>query len=320
MKIIAKRCLAALLCAPILPLSFLSCDKASGDPSATSTTEVTTAPDSDPEPVYDPNWVSAIFGGGPFVTGGPVMVRNMTRSGFNTLMLWSVHVNADGDLSLNDLKVCEDGKYVGEQSWADSWKELKKESSTIKRIELSIGAWSTPDFENIKALIERDGTGEDTILYRNFQALIEVTGADAVNYDDESCYDADSAVMFGKMCETMGVKVTLCPFTNMPFWVNVKNRLGEELVDRVYLQCYDGGAGNVVSEWEDALGMKIIPGYWNITNGTYGKSAEQVGEELALNKRSITGGFMWYYDEMKSNRPPNATEDYAKAINEAQFD
>lgn len=317
MKNIAKRLLVGLLCGLMLPMSLASCDGgATESTSATTTKATTTAPT--PEPTGDPNWVSAIFGGGPFVVGGQSMLRTVKRSGFNTIMLWSVHVHENGDLVLNDLKVCSNGEYVGEQEWSDTWLAMKEGDTSVKRIELSIGAWGCADFENIKALIERDGTGEDTILYRNFKALIEASGADAVNYDDESCYDVDSAVKFGKMCESMGVKVTLCPYTNMNFWVNVKNQLGEELVDRIYLQCYDGGAGNVVSEWEEAFGMKIIPGYWNAQNATYGKSAAEVGEELKKNKRYVTGGFMWLYDEMTGKPAPNSVKNYASAINNAQ--
>lgn len=320
MKNTVKRLLACLLCALMIPLPITSCtsDETPDDTSASTTTTAVKQPD--PEPVGDPNWVSAIFGGGPFVKSSSATVRLLKRSDYNTIMLWSVHVNEDGDLVLNDLKVCEDGTYVGDPEWAEHWQELKMGTTSIKRIELSVGAWGCKDFENIKALIARDGTGEDTILYRNFKALIEAAGADAVNYDDESCYDVQSAVAFGKMCEDMGVKVTLCPYMNVDFWVAVKNQLGEELVDRVYLQCYSGGRYNNVADWERALGMKVIPGYWNIANASEGKTAAEVGEALKANKDSITGGFMWLFDEMRGQARPNSTRDYATAIKNAQFD
>lgn len=321
MRELTKRLLASILCGLMLPLSLASCsntDTDDADSTSNTTGATTTAPvQNTPEPEGDPNWVSAIFGGGPFVTGGANMAVTMKRSGYNTIMLWSVHVGTDGDLIFNDIKVCEDGKYVGNEEWSEAWKSLKEGSTSIKRIELSVGAWGCPDFENIKALIERDGTGEDTILYRNFKALIEATGADAVNYDDESCYDVTSAVTFGRMCESMGMKVTLCPYMNMDFWVEVKNQLGEELVDRVYLQCYAGGRYNNVADWEKALDMKVIPGYWNIANTSEGKTAAEVGEALKANKDLITGGFMWLYDEMKGNGSPNTVRDYAAAINNA---
>lgn len=312
MKHIAKRLLASLLCGLILPMSIVSCS--GDDPSSAETTSapVTTAPA--PEDTTDPSWVSAIFGGGPFVTGGDIVARQLKRSGFNTIMIWSVHVHSNGNLVLNDILVCQDGEYVGDPEWAEAWKSLKEGQTSVTRIELSVGAWACSDFENIRTLIQRDGTGEDTLLYRNFKALIDATGADAINYDDETCYDVDNAVTFGKMCESMGVKVTLCPYTNMNFWVNVKNQLGTELVDRVYLQCYSGGANNDPKDWEKALDMKVIPGYWGV-HGNSGTTAEEVAKLLKSKKRYSTGGFMWLYDELQSNGSPNTVRDYAKAIN-----
>lgn len=318
MKNLAKRCLAGLLCGLMLPLSLASCESHDDhtDMTGATTTTATTKPRPVREP--DPNWVSAIFGGGPFVTGGAAMAETMKQSGYNTIMLWSVHVGEDGDLVFNDIKVCEDGEYVGKPEWSEAWKSLKEGETSITRIELSVGAWGCADFENIQALITRDGMGEDTILYRNFKALIEATGADAVNYDDESCYHVTSAVAFGRMCESMGVKVTLCPYTNMYFWQQVNDKLGD-LVDRVYLQCYGGGINNKVADWEAALGKKIIPGYWNIANAGQGKTAAQVGAALRENKEVVTGGFMWLYDEMRNNDSPNTVKAYASAINLAQY-
>lgn len=71
-------------------------------------------------------------------------------------------------------------------------------------------------------MIASQGTGSNSILYKNFAALKQVTGADAIDFDDESCYDVASAVSFGQMCVGLGYKVTLCPYTNSSFWISVK--------------------------------------------------------------------------------------------------
>ena len=281
-----------------------------------TTTAVTTATPA-PEKKPEDEWVSAIFGGGPFYVSERGM-KAVKESGFNTIMLWSVHVYEDGTLYLNDIKVAENGKYVGTAAVSEAWKNLKKEPTNITRIELSVGAWGTPDFERIAALMERDGTGEDTILYRNFKALVDACGADAINYDDESSYDPSVAIKFGRMVESMGLKVTLCPFTSMDYWVSVYNGLGgSQLVDRIYLQCYDGGAYNNVADWYRAFGnTKIIPGYWCLHyGGSAGDTAAQVNSKLNSVKQYCEGGFMWLYDDMKTLTTPNATQDYSEAIN-----
>lgn len=266
------------------------------------------------KPKTDP-WVSAVFGGGPFVTGGEEVAEVVKSSGFNTMIIWSVHVNDNGDLVLNDVPVASYGRCIAKKSVKDTWANLKSEGSGIQRVEISIGAWGCADFENIKKLIEKDGTGEDTILYKNFKALIEATGADAVNFDDESCYDVESAVKFGQMCAEMGVKVALCPYTQMDFWKQVKTELGDT-VDRVYVQCYDGGAGNDPDDWAQAMGMDVIPGYWCLHGGS-GDSAADVSSKLKESD-SITGGFMWLYDDMQKLSSPDSPADYAAAINNAK--
>ena len=280
----------------------------------TTTTALTTkAPDPEPEP--DNGWVSAIFGGGPFNVGKRGL-KDVKEAGWDTIMLWSVHVYDDGTLYLNDIKVAENGKFVGGDKMKEGWEYLKEAPTSVKRIELSVGAWGTKDFEAISALMNRDGTGEDTILYKNFKALIDACDADAINYDDESNYNVQDAVRFGRMIEGMGLKVTLCPFNQMDYWVNVYKGLGAKLCDRIYLQCYDGGAYNNVREWYNAFGgVKIIPGYWCLhNNNSAGDTAEQVKQKLEANKRNITGGFMWLYDDMKNLPSPNKTADYVEAI------
>lgn len=258
--------------------------------------------------------VSAIFGGGPFVTGGEAVMNDLKSSGFNTVIIWSIHPHENGDLYINDLLVCKGGKFVGKQEWVDGWQSLKRGKTSVTRVEISVGAWGCGDFENIRALINRDGTGKDTILYRNFEALKNATGADAVNYDDESCYDVPSSVQFGKMCASMGMKVALCPYTNTYYWRGVKEKLGD-IVDRVYLQCYAGGSGNNPASWKQALNMDIIPGLWCLNNGYQGDSASRVHSRMKGWRSSIEGGFMWLYDDMMKLSSPNATEDYASAIN-----
>lgn len=281
----------------------------------TTTTAATTTTAPEPEPEPDNGWVSAIFGGGPF-NNGKRGLKDVKEAGWDTIMLWSVHVYDDGTLYLNDLKVAENGEFVGGNTMKEGWKYLKEAPTTIKRIELSVGAWGTKDFEAICTLMNRDGTGEDTILYRNFKALIDACGADAINYDDESNYNVDDAVKFGKMVESMGLKVTLCPFNQMNYWVNVYKGLGAELCDRIYLQCYDGGAYNNVKDWYDAFGgVKIIPGYWCLHyNNSAGDTAAQVKNKLEQVKPYSTGGFMWLYDDMKYLASPNKTADYVEAI------
>lgn len=274
-----------------------------------------------PIPEWKGEWVSAIFGGGPFVEGREEVLEDVTASGFNTIMIWSVHIHGDGTLYLNDTKAVDHGKLVIGQESVEFWGKLKGENSSIERIELSVGAGGCTDFEEIKKYIEKDGAGKETVLYQNMQTLIEATGADAVNFDDESCYDLKSATAFGQMCAEMGMKITFCPYVNISFWSNLAKALGED-ADRVYLQCYSGGQLNdnqyakMWRDWALSTGLRIIPGYW--CGSAPGRcSAATVKSKLSRAADYTTGGFMWLYDDMMKMKSPNSTKDYATAINEA---
>lgn len=321
---ITKKILTSLLCTILLLSMLISCGEGKKTDGTTDagteaevTTEEVTVTEKEPYvPVVD-DWVSAIYGGGPFVTGGKTVHDDIKNSGFNTLMIWSVHVAADGTLSLNDTCAVKNGEwqinFPKGKKMVYVWDDLLVEGSSITRIELSVGAWGTKDFENIRSLMQRDGDGEDTILYKNFKCLIDKTHASAVNFDDESCYDADAMANFGKMCGKMGMKITLCPYTSMSFWKSLKDKLGD-LCDRIYVQCYDGGAWNNPADWTSAMGMKVIPGYWCLHGGA-GDTASSVGTKIKNSGNAITGGFMWLYDDMQKLTGKNTTADYAAAIN-----
>lgn len=269
---------------------------------------------------------SAIYGGGPFYSGGTTVMNDLRSSGFTTVMLWSIHVGTNGDLNLNDEKLIAGGQFIGTNaSWSNQLKTLKQAPTSVNRIEVSIGAGGTTDFESIKALVNGtgagSGTGPNSILYKNFARLKALTGADAANFDDESAYDVASATAFGKMLVGLGYKITFAPYTYQSFWSSLKTNLGDN-VDRVYLQDYDGGAGNDPAQWSTALGILVQPGLWSRhgTNCASGDDPTSVHTRMAAWKRSaaIPGGFMWLYDDIrKCSAPGRTTADYANAINSA---
>ena len=187
---------------------------------------------------------SAVYGGGPFYSGGQAVMDDLRASGFNTVILWSIHVEADtGNLILNDKLVASGGSYVGDPDWPARLATLKQQPTGVTRIEVSIGSGGTDDFAHIRDLVAAQGTGPTSILYRNFQALKAATGADAANFDDESTYDLNSSTQLGNMLSGLGYKITFAPYTSQSYWSSLKNALAGK-VDTIYLQAYDGGALN----------------------------------------------------------------------------
>lgn len=182
-------------------------------------------------------------------------------SGFTTLIAFAMHVDADGTLEIGGGPVCSNGVYIGPANWGSLITTLKTPPTTVTRYEVCIGGWLDTSYDNIKSLVTAQGTGSGSILYRNFQALKNaVPGIDAINDDDEKTYDLNSTVGFANMLGGLGYKFTTAPYTFQSFWVNLNNSITN--CDNIYLQCYEGGAGNDPTQWNTAFGhgVKVVPG------------------------------------------------------------
>jgi ABC-type proline/glycine betaine transport system permease subunit len=211
-----------------------------------------------------------------FVAGGLFneQVAALRNSGFDTAILWSVHVNTSGVLSLNnDTLIDASGNYVYGQWARTNCALLKQPPTTISRIEFSVGSYGATDFEAIEFLVNKSpstggGTGAGSILRRNFQALRDnFPQVDAINFDDESNYDVASTTAFAIMLADLGYKITFCPYTRRTtFWGPLYGAIEAArpgAVDHIYLQCYDGGVFNNPATWNASFGsLKVEPGLW----------------------------------------------------------
>jgi len=178
---------------------------------------------------------------------------------------------------------------------------LKTPPTSIQRIEIVIGGWGNDSYDNIKNLINKNGTGSTTMLYKNFKALKEaVPEIDAVNNDDEHCYDVETGAKFHIMMYDLGYKTTLAPYTYKSYWQNLCAKIRasrSKAVDRVMVQCYDGGAGNVnqVGTWtftgvtERHAGLMYYSNDWNVD-----KNIEQF--QKWKDDGVASGGFVWVYN------------------------
>lgn len=208
------------------------------------------------EPVIRP--VSGVYAGGHIRRGRPGTIEKLRKSGFTYILLFNVHVEEDGTLITDGETICKNGEYVfgnTQPFYQEDIKALKTSPTSIQRVEIVIGGWGNDSYNHIKDLINKNGTGTSTMLYKNFKALKEaVPEIDAVNNDDENCYDAETAAKFHIMMYNIGYKTTLAPYTYKSFWQDLCNKIRASkpnAVDRIMVQCYDGGAGNLnqVGTW-----------------------------------------------------------------------
>ncbi len=255
------------------------------------------------EPVIKP--VSGVYAGGHIRRGRPGTIEKLRKSGFTYILLFNVHVEADGTLITDGETICKNGEYVfgnTQPYYQEDIKALKTAPTSIQRVEIVIGGWGNDSYNHIKDLINQSGTGSNTMLYKNFKALKEaVPEIDAVNNDDENCYDAETAAKFHIMMYNLGYKTTLAPYTYKSFWQDLCNKIRASkpnAVDRVMVQCYDGGAGNLnqVGTWtftgvtERHAGLLDYSNDWDVDRNV-AQFQKWADEGVA------TGGFVWLFND-----------------------
>lgn len=260
---------------------------------------------------------TGVFGGGPFYINAANNIAEIQNSGFTEAIIWNIEVKTNGDLNFNgEFPIVSNGVYIGDQTHPDfpgNMALLKQ--GTIQRITFSIGSSNFGDWQDIKALVNSQGTGMDSILYKNFAALkAAIPALDALDFDDENSFDAASTVAFGVMLGRLGYKVNPDAFNNSNYWQNVVARINNQLpgtVDGVHLQAYAGGSGNNPCVGWDFGGVPVWPGLWDLFD-----TPAQVQSVMSgwNSECGITGGFMWLYDDFVGN---GLAAQYASAINNA---
>ncbi|MBN2486115.1 MAG: RICIN domain-containing protein [Bacteroidales bacterium] len=246
---------------------------------------------------------SGIYVGGHFRRERTHTVSDLKASGFRYVILFNINVEANGDLTTDGETICTNGAYVfgnTQPNYINDVNSLKTGATSVSRVEQCIGGWGNHSYTNIKNLVASQGTGTGSILYRNFSALKNaIPSIDAINNDDEEAYDVNSATAFHIMLADIGFKTTLAPYMNKSYWQSLATNINNQragAVDRIYLQCYDGGAGNNPCDWNIN----------NITMHTGGLSYEDQNNVIAKmtsarNNCNSKGGFFWVYNDNNIN-------------------
>ena len=254
--------------------------------------------------VFAQKEVSGVYVGGHIRRERPGTITTLRNSGFTYVILFNVHVDPDGTLKTDGETICKDGVYVFQKTqpyYQQDVANLKTPPTSISRIDICIGGWGNDSYTNIKNLVNSQGTSSSSILYRNFKALKEaVPEIDAVNNDIEQDYDVDTGAKFHIMMYDLGYKTTLAPYTYMNYWTSLCSKIRAsrpKAVDRVMIQCYDGGAGNVnnVGSWnftgvkDRHAGLLYYSNDWSLE-----KNLAQF--QKWYDDGVATGGFVWVYN------------------------
>jgi len=264
----------------------------------------------------------AMFGRGLY-PGDDTTYHLLKKSGFKTLLLSSFYIHADGDLYSGDSHqpIIHDGKWVGDSSYVKRVRGLKKHSS-ISRIEILLeGRWygqppNTFDFirdwydpsKTVPGIVT--GIDEQSTLYHICKVLKEVLGADAFCIDDESVYDSPSIIAMGKIAAKLNMHMTLCPYAKYSYWQDILKASDANVVDALYLQCYDGGVRNEIKDWIAALKPQqpiypifMVRGSFSTCDSYKGsKSVEEIKTQLKGFKKdypAMSGAAIWQVQDLK---------------------
>ena len=260
---------------------------------------------------------SGIFGGGPFYINATSNINEIKNSGFTEAIVWNIQVRTNGDLNFNgEFPLVSNGAYIGAQTHPDFAANMAAlKTGTIKRITFSIGSSNVGDWQNVKALVNAQGTGSSSILFRNFQALqAAIPSVDAFDFDDENSFDQASTVQFAVMLGNLGFHVVPDPFNRSTYWTAVASAVNAQLpgtVDAVHLQAYAGGTGNNPCSGWNFGSVPVFGGLWDRDDTPAQVQSIMTGWH---NQCGVTGGFMWLYDDFVGT---GLVAQYATAINNA---
>src|SRR6185503_7952053 len=137
-----------------------------------------------------------------FAFGGQPAVRDLLAARYNTLIVWSIHVHATGDLIWNDTTIVSNRVYQpGPFDLPNRLAQLRKAGAEII---FSVGSGGNNDFTNIGNLLGGKPGGPGNIIHDNFlvlkNAMTQASGGDidAIDFDNEDRqYDSDVMINFG---------------------------------------------------------------------------------------------------------------------------
>jgi len=250
-----------------------------------------------------------ILGGGPVYKHVTKNITELKKSGFSELIVWSVEVGSTGNLNLNgEFPLTSGGAYIGNQTYPDFPADLATiKSGSVKRVTLSIGSSNYGDWEDIKALVDAQGTGPGSILYQDFAAIKAALPVDAIDFDDENSYDSSSTIAFAVMLGNLGYHVTMDPYTNRTYWISVVSQINAQLagtVDGIHLQTYAGGEGNNPCSGWNFGSVPVFPGVSDQSSAPPYKTPAEAKEAMQAwhAQCGIVGGWLWIFDQIAGTK------------------
>lgn len=248
-------------------------------------------------------------------------LRALRGSGFDTVILFALHVHPDGELFYSDVPIAQNGVISPQANPHLPQLVAALRQGGAQTVLFSIGAGGVADYQNIQALLQTKGG--QAALEKNFQAVASWLKIDGFDLDDEEDGISPKTIAtLATLLHPLSKKgiLTAAPYTEMDFWLacleEVFKQSGEQLFRWWNLQVYGGAdaegwitslAGFIKSHdvgLTDANAF-IVPGY-SVAGSTPGEIC------AALSDLEVGGGFLWNAGSIfASGSPPKV---WAKAI------
>lgn len=287
------------------------------------------------EGIVGQDTVIQVYGNGLFgqddKTANDAQLAQIQESQFNSVILWTVHVNGSGDLSYNDTPLVTGGTFNAALDFMKPYVAALRQHGEVW---WGIGSWGASDFANIgKLLSTSQGTAA---LTRSFRALLQALPSDGIDFDMEESYDGTMRKTIVQLTllldRALQTGVTYCPYMDEPFWLNCladvyDQNKQKQIVRRFNLQCYAGGSGNTTAAWlanlasfHKPLGIAnvnafVVPGNWvQSDDGSVKNSPADIctffsNPDIGDN---AGGGFLWNTSEIFASEDDCAA--YAQAV------
>ncbi len=294
-----------------------------------------------------------LYGNGLFGANRPSnlqQIEYVRTSGFNTVVLWTLHVHPEGTLMYNDAVIAKDGVFASTFNYLPPLVEaLTAPGSTVDTVLFCIGSGGVNDFTTLQSLLANPDSKAAEHLRRNFTALQVALPLMGFDFDNEDALsggigspDVNTVAQLALMlCGGNTNIISYCPFgPYQQFWADCltatytldgqQSPSLSQTVQWMGVQTYGGG---VVSDFVGAITANndanpplptgvsnpasfVLPGYSAGTDSSQGQMTPDqvqaaVASEVAANA-GLPGAFIWNSSQIDNS--PFTLSQYAQAI------
>lgn len=280
-------------------------------------------------------YITGLFDSSKSCKSGPT-AHAMSSSAMTDYLIWSIHVDADGNLHYNGVELVNNG--IVDAQTANCIKEVivqGRNAGRLERVWLSIGSGGGPtDFTHIDNIL--NGGGEkQTNLLNNFKVIADYFELYGFDYDNEDQIGNIPVIVNLTVAlyhQNPNYRFSFCPYGYSagaaPYWISclqgIYSHLGTQPVEGFNLQCYAGGSNSDPDGWVSMVegshgtgitnaGALIRPGLAVLGSQSYPPYSPS---DMTRNLHSwgSRGGWIWNTENVFNNGNNPTIADYANAI------